>query len=516
MNLKSLALLILFSLSSITIFAFDFEKNGINYTITSDSTVEVSPKEIKYKGTVKIPSSLTYQQKEYIVTRIGDKAFSDSRELFEVVLPETVTEIGVQTFGACHNLRRLNLPAELKSIGKLAFYFCQKLENIYLPEALETLGDDAFSFARLSNQVVIPASVVDVGIAPFRGCYEVTEFVVDEKNPKYSSHQGVLFNKDTTVLLCYPSEKADFHQIPLSVNKIESKAFAGTKKVKEITIPSSVKHIGSEAFYYSNLEKITIEDGLEQIDKLAFYSCENLKTIELPNSLKLLAPEVFHACRALKSVKLPISIPHIPEKAFMYCTSLESIEIPSSVIMIDKLAFSNCTLLKSVSIPSTVVLVEYAPFYNCNQLKKIYLHAPTAYQFTNKYVFTEENLKDVTLVVPKGKLEEYRSHPAWKEVKKFEEKEYFFQVIIAPSEHGEITLWNGDKQVVSGEKLPQGTILNLRLHPDKDYYPKSFKYNYTYEVFSIPAEIDVNMDMVISVLFEKMGIVLEEENLAKN
>lgn len=514
MNLKYLSLLILFTLSHITTFAFDFESKGINYTITSDSTVEVSPKEFKYKGTVNIPSYVTYQQNRYKVTRIGKNAFSGSWELLEVTLPETVTEIATQAFSMCGKMKLTKIPSGVKRIEKEAFMFCHKLALHDLPESLEFLGERVFYCSRLPQKVVLPASLVEIENSPFGNGDGLAEIIVAEGNPNYISYQGVLYNRDTTVLLNYPVSKADLHEIPLSVERIDRRAFNSTKAIKEITIPSSVNSIGVRAFEDSKIEKVVIEHGLELIDSFAFNSCRDLHIIQLPNSLKLIQPEVFYACSSLKSVKLPISIPHIPEKAFMYCGSLESIEIPSSVVMIDKLSFSNCKSLQSVSIPGSVIVVGYAPFYNCTQLKKIYLQAPTPYQFTNKNVFTKDNLKNVTLVVPKGKIEEYRKHPAWNEIGKFEEKEYFFQITLVQTEHGKITLWDGDKEVESGEKVAQGTILKIRIEPEKEYYPKSVKYNYTHEDFAIPTEIELNMDMVISVSFEKMQKVLEE-NLAK-
>lgn len=57
-------------------------------------------------------------------------------------------------------------------------------------------------------------------------------------------------------------------------------AFAGCSSLTDITIPNSVKTIGSSAFYNcSNLTDITIPNSVTRIEDYAFYWCRKLKEI---------------------------------------------------------------------------------------------------------------------------------------------------------------------------------------------------------------------------------------------
>jgi len=69
--------------------------NGINYLLCPKDSVAVvlEPSE-EYKGAVKIPSTITYQKKKYVVTEIGNQAFGYCHELTSLTLPASICLIG--------------------------------------------------------------------------------------------------------------------------------------------------------------------------------------------------------------------------------------------------------------------------------------------------------------------------------------------------------------------------------------------------------------------------------------
>ena len=92
-----------------------------------------------------------------------------------------------------------------------------------------------------------------------------------EGNINYSDVDGVLYNKDKTLLISYPNAKSVSYKIPNSVTSIERGAFDGCVNLTSITIPNSVTSIG----------------------KYAFNGCEELVNIYNYNSTPLIVSNVF-------------------------------------------------------------------------------------------------------------------------------------------------------------------------------------------------------------------------------
>lgn len=100
-QILNLTVLLVCMLCAIEASAYDFEVDGIYYNKTSNNTVEVTYNVIDeyngtYNGTVVIPSTVTYNGRNYTVTAIGERAFYNSGS--DVTIPETVTLIKTGAF----------------------------------------------------------------------------------------------------------------------------------------------------------------------------------------------------------------------------------------------------------------------------------------------------------------------------------------------------------------------------------------------------------------------------------
>ena len=91
-------------------------------------------------GDLVIPSTVTYNAVDYLVTSIDAGAFSQCRRLKSVVIPNTVTHIvgdyRAQFTGAfygCDSLTSVTLSENLTELGAFAFSFCSALPEITLP-----------------------------------------------------------------------------------------------------------------------------------------------------------------------------------------------------------------------------------------------------------------------------------------------------------------------------------------------------------------------------------------------
>ena len=170
--------------------------------------------------------------------------------------------------------------------------------------------------------------------------------------------------------------KAPFRHLVIAdgIGYVGKENFKGLEQLEEVTLPSSVKEIRSEAFAYcGNLKCINIPEGLVTVGEYVFRGCVSLSGLRLPKTLskikhgafmscdaleKIRIPKgaelgdaVFCGCDSLRDVILPKDLEVIPEAAFQVCKSLESITIPESVLRIERLAFSGCDKLQNIKFP---------------------------------------------------------------------------------------------------------------------------------------------------------------------
>ena len=80
-------------------------------------------------------------------------------------------------------------------------------------------------------------------------------------------------------------------------------AFASTKLV-DVVIPSGVKTVKSECFYYCrDLRNVIISEGVENIDQRVFAECKGLVDVTLPKSIKDVPNSAFFNCNAFKKLR---------------------------------------------------------------------------------------------------------------------------------------------------------------------------------------------------------------------
>lgn len=142
----------------------------------------------------------------------------------EIVIPEEIDGLPVTIIGECafyqyKNARSFLLPQTLKKIEGAAFYRCYSLQGIFIPKQVDFIESEAF----------------------FR-CSSLSKIEVDAENKYYCSVDGVLFNKDKTVLHTYPEGKTDEkYSIPSSVTELGESAFGyRCTHLKEIVIGKNV------------------------------------------------------------------------------------------------------------------------------------------------------------------------------------------------------------------------------------------------------------------------------------
>ena len=177
--------------------------------------------------------------------------------------------------------------------GEVTITGCNKSASgdVVIPDTIEgypvtTIAFGAFEDCFHITSIYIPANLKifeDLGSV----CIGLEKFLVDPDNSCFSSDaDGVLYNKDKTVLIRYP------------IGKTET----------EYTVADSVTEIADMAIFCAmNLESIQLPDCITTIGELAFAQCFRLKNINIPTEIKTLNPMAFYLSFSIESMVFPES-----------------------------------------------------------------------------------------------------------------------------------------------------------------------------------------------------------------
>jgi len=382
--------------------------------INGDTEIEITNYPESAVGSVDIPSEIVGLP----VTSIAGRAFNYCSGLTSVSIPDSVTNIGAEAFYYCSELSSATIPDSVSGIGFSAFALCTNMTSVTIGSGVTTMGGGVFTscinlttiavdpsnsayisvddvlFNKAQTTLIkypekkagdysVPNSVTAIEIGAFSGCTALTSlaipdsvtsgigfitfyhctslvnFTVDSNNPVVSSQDGVLFNKDKTTLMQFPSGKAGTYTIPGSVTTVGQSAFSFCSHLTSVTIPNSVTSIGFQQC--SSLTSITVDSNNPSLSSLdgVLFNKDRTALIQFP------------AGKA-GSYTIPDSVIHIWDRAFESCTGLTSVAIPDSVLTIGDYAFASCTSLTSVTIPDSVTSIRFGAFYGSTSLTGIY------------------------------------------------------------------------------------------------------------------------------------------------
>ncbi len=288
------------------------------------------------------------------------------------------------------------------------------------------IGGSAFS-PLTTTAITIPASVTAIAGSAFTGSRYLSAITVDGANPSYSSKDGVLFNKDQSLIIQYPIGKGDTaYAIPGSVTRVGEGAFSSSLWLKDVTVPNSVTNIGGSAFLScsslvavnipdsvvtignsafsrSGIKSVKIGSGVISLGDFAFQICGGLTNVDISSNVVFMGNLVFNYCSKLTTINvdemnasfgsldgvlfnkslttliqfptgksgagyaIPGSVMDIAESAFSRC-KLKSVTIPQGLTSIPNEVFSNCSALSAVVIPDSVVRIGTRAFQSCKEL----------------------------------------------------------------------------------------------------------------------------------------------------
>ncbi len=240
------------------------------------------------------------------IESISTYQFAGCTALKELTIPEGVTSIRHGAFDDCSNLKSITIPSSIEDLGHpddnlsytSPFIRCSALAEINVsPQNKNYIFEDGILYnqdktelifctnARGDSTFVVPDHVKNVYAGALSGCAGIKtikvpaslenlqygygnkrldcknlqSIEVDPANEGYASEDGILYNKDKTVLLHYPQAKpgSDF-TVPDHVKTVGDYAFSSNSNLKSITFPENVTEINQQVFLYTKLSKVAV------------------------------------------------------------------------------------------------------------------------------------------------------------------------------------------------------------------------------------------------------------------
>lgn len=413
------------------------DSQGLVYTLDEEVfTAEISGPLNKNEFVLEkviVPNTVNKNEITYTVTSIGESAFSSLEVITSISIGDSIITIGTNAFDGCEGLADINIPDSVENIGKNAFAWCSVL----------------------------------------------TGFTVGIENSNYSSDSnGILFNKDRTILMQYPMGKTNTeYTIPLGVANIEDYAFAWCASLKNIIVPSSVINIGDLAFLNClGLTDVTLSSGLKNIGESAFENCKGITKIIIPAGALSIGKNAFKECTSLGNITMSESVVSIGRNAFAntawYNNQADGVVYISKVAYIYKgsmpadtqmtlladtkviadYAFYSCEDLISFKVPSSVQNIGYGVFFYCEGLAEITVETGNVNFVSDNNGALYNKTKTMLIQYPLGNKRTQFTVPAG--VKSISERAFYYC-----SNLSDITFSSGVQEI--GESAFEGCV-NLK------------------------------------------------------
>lgn len=337
--------------------------NYLSYgnTVSNDNAIRSCyiPDSVRFTGenAFSVLNNLEYVRLSEFTDKIRNPGFCGTK-INNLKIPDRVTDIENATFANLTTLTNLELGSGLRSVQEFAAPGAG-MSSLYFYDNLTFIGDSAFintaaSKIRLSNKLS------NVGDSVFAHARNLRSITIPGSLKTVGSS---MFQNNTSLESLIVRD---------GVEAINDTAFVACSKLKYVALPNTLKRMGNTVFAgNASLEQFIMPDSVTSVGQCLFGSCSSLKGIKLSENLETITTQMFASCSALESITIPNSVTEIGQGAFDGCTSLKEVIIGDGVETIKAGAFNGCTSLETLEIPNSVTTIEAGAFTDCTALKNI-------------------------------------------------------------------------------------------------------------------------------------------------
>lgn len=348
-----------------------------------------------------IPSAVRYNNVTYAVVALYDNRY-DQNKVRTLTLPRTLRHINDWGLSDYRAITDLEIPANVERMGDNVVYNCPQLQRIKVnadvPPTLGSLDNNSYYDKHAYIKITIPRESFhayrlvsawntdrtvliggDEGVTVSTGklaAGDLGHVVIVEAGylPEVNKLiiEGELNADDWSKM----KDMTNLTEIDLSgalIDEIPDGAFSGRWALDKVVLPSTLRTIGSRAFYETRLTSIDIPKGVTSIKDYAFYNSQKLEKADLPDSLTSIGEYAFNRCFSLQSVKIPAKLTTVSRSAFQSCRSLANLELHDSITTIGAYAFGGCAF-SELKIPASIRTIAEGAFEMSSNLTKLTLN----------------------------------------------------------------------------------------------------------------------------------------------
>lgn len=234
----------------------------------------------------------------------GSGAFEGATALTSIEFPKDVafsdTITGV--FEGCTSLTSVSLPASVTKIPPHMFDGCTSLTSVTVLSEIESIGDGAFQDCSSLTGIDFPGTLTSIGSSAFRGCASLVSVPKLNKVTKMGSGafrecKNLRASVDLSSLQSIPGYAFCYTPVKIvglcdSLKSIGDWAFIQSNVA--VQLPRALETIGDYAFYYGTLtEQFSIPDSVTSVGKAAFSGVDGVKDVTIGRGLTKIPSGMF-------------------------------------------------------------------------------------------------------------------------------------------------------------------------------------------------------------------------------
>lgn len=311
-------------------------------------------------------------------------------------------------------------------------YYYKHTENLKLPEVVDGFTVSGISFELFNTAsgvrtVTIPNGITKCPMSPFYAWNSLTAIYVPQDHPTLASVNGVLYSKDLSTLIAYPSKHPEKEaELPNGTRKTGDAAFFKST-IRKAVLPDTFRELGADTFAYARyMRRITLTDNLRILQNGCLRdtgllslmipsnatangcftsNCTSMTEITvMPGNETMQSIDgvlfsadgetliSYPAGKEGKNYTTPKDTVIIGAKAFVGTVNLERVTLSNSVEEIEEDGFRYSSI-KSVTIPNSLTRLPENVFMGCEKLSEFIVQSnhPTLSAVKRKYLYSKDH-----------------------------------------------------------------------------------------------------------------------------